>query len=501
MTRVERIDARRTPATSGIVHLGLGAFHRAHQAVYVQQCIDAGAVDWGITSVNLRGNHALVEQLRRQGHRYHVAEYRDRGQAALREISAIRETLFTGRGAGTGDITDDLEVLLARLAAPETRIVTLTVTEKGYCLNPAAGTLNADDPAVQADLASPQAPRSVPGLLVEALWRRRVAGIAPFAVLSCDNMPDNGRRTRAAVIELARELQARGAEPMAGWIADAVAFPSSMVDRIVPAMDAKAREKLAALNRDDPAAVICEAFSQWVVEDDFPLGRPDWAPHGVTMVADVTPFETMKLRMLNGSHSLLAYVGVLAGFTTVAEAIREPAMATLIGHYMRREAAPTLATPEGVDLAQYEARLLARFGNDSLDHRLQQIAMDGSQKLPQRWLSVAGCQLFETPADTPAVDVVAFGVAAWIRYTAGRDCHGNRFTVDDPSAARLADLHTRHPQAQARVDAVLALDDIFSPALAAHAGFRDRVVAALTAIEDHGMTAALNRFAATLDRT
>ena len=227
MTRVERIDARRTPATSGIVHLGLGAFHRAHQAVYVQQCIDAGAVDWGITSVNLRGNHALVEQLRRQGHRYHVAEYRDRGQARLREISAIRETLFTGRGAGTGDITDDLEVLLARLAAPETRIVTLTVTEKGYCLNPAAGTLNADDPAVQADLASPQAPRSVPGLLVEALRRRRVAGIAPFAVLSCDNMPDNGRRTRAAVIELARELQARGAEPIAGWIADAVAFPSS----------------------------------------------------------------------------------------------------------------------------------------------------------------------------------------------------------------------------------------------------------------------------------
>ncbi|RKR04358.1 fructuronate reductase [Kushneria sinocarnis] len=487
MTSIEHCAAGAVPEAIGIVHLGLGAFHRAHQAVYLQHCIEAGQRDWGICSVNLRSGHERVTTLRAQQGRYHVAEYRDREHVTLREITAIRGALFIGRGAGEV-VSDDLSELLSRLAMPATRIVTLTVTEKGYCLNPASGRLRFDDPAIAADLDTPERPRSAPGLLVEGLRRRREAGAMPFTVLSCDNMPTNGRRVRSAVLELAQRLDARRGDDLAGWIAREVAFPSSMVDRIVPAMDARAHRELAALGVEDPAGVVCEAFSQWVIEDDFPAGRPDWAAFGVEMVADVTPFETMKLRMLNGSHSLLAYAGVLAGFETVSEAVADPAMATLLDRYMHDEAAPTLTLPDGVDPLTYGQRLLARFGNDSLHHRLQQIAMDGSQKLPQRWLHGAQIQL---AGEQPRIAAVALGVAAWIRYTAGHDGHGASFEVSDPLADTLQQLHRRHGSNETLVTAMLGVTDIFPAELAADRRFHEAVVAALDRIDGDGMTAAL----------
>jgi fructuronate reductase len=487
---ITRLSAAPREGRIAIVHLGLGAFHRAHQAVYLERYRGrTGDTAWGVSSANLRASVGLVDGLRAAGHRYRVAEYADSQTVTLREIGVIEETLFTGldkssAGDAAGQWGRDLEPLLTRMASPTTRLVTLTVTEKGYFLNPASGELLIDDPMIAADLAEPTRPRTAPGILVEALARRQAQGLAPFTVLSCDNMPDNGQRTRNAVLQLAERRDAALAE----WIAAEVAFPCSMVDRIVPAMTEADFARLAELGVDDPNAVVSEAFAQWVIEDRFPLGRPTWEGDGVEMVADVAPFETMKLRMLNGSHSLLAYLGALAGIETVFEAVSREDLRTLLRRYMLDEAAPTLAMPEGTDLAAYADSLLARFANDSLRHRLQQIAMDGSQKLPQRWLYGA-VERLEAGGD---VACTALGLAAWIRYTAGRDLQGQEHPVDDPLAERFAALHARHGQdAEALVAAFLGMDDVVPPALAADTDFAAAVLAAYRTLSQHGLVAAL----------
>ncbi|MGQ4879024.1 mannitol dehydrogenase family protein [Billgrantia sp. LNSP4103-1] len=465
----------------GIVHLGLGAFHRAHQAVYLERYRQrSGDGAWGVSSANLRGGVALVDALRDADYLYHVAEYADRKHVTLREIGVIEETHFTGQDSHTDRWGRDLEALLARMASLETRLVTLTVTEKGYFLSPSEGSLLRDDPLIAHDIGQPQAPRSAPGILVEALARRRQAGVPPFTVLCCDNMPDNGRRTRAAVVQLAA---CRDAE-LAAWIEREVAFPCSMVDRIVPAMTETDFARLAELGVDDPNAVVGEAFSQWVVEDDFPLGRPAWEAEGVEMVDDVAPFETMKLRMLNGSHSLLAYLGALDDIETVFDAVSRDDLVALLHRYMLDEAAPTLAMPAGTDLDAYADSLLARFANDSLRHRLQQIAMDGSQKLPQRWLHGALARQ-ETGAEVPCT---ALGVAAWIRYTLGVDLHGNAYAVDDPMAGTFALLHEAHgDDHEALVQAFLELDAVFPPALTERADFVEAVLAAYRRLVAEGL--------------
>ncbi|WP_386083106.1 mannitol dehydrogenase family protein [Vreelandella sp. F11] len=484
MMAPELIEAIPKSGQMGIVHLGLGAFHRAHQAVYLERYRQrSGDGEWGVCSANLRSSVGLVDGLRAAGHRYHVAEYADSENITLREIGVIEETLFSGRD-GAGNWSRDREVLLARMASADTRVVTLTVTEKGYFLNPASGELKVDDPMIIGDIASPQQPRTAPGLLVEALAQRREAGIAPFTVLSCDNMPDNGKRTRQAVVQLAEHRDAE----LASWIASEVAFPCSMVDRIVPAMTDADFERLAALGISDSNAVVCEAFTQWVVEDTFSQGRPDWEAEGVEMVADVAPFETMKLRMLNGSHSLLAYIGALAGIETVYDGINHVELRALLRRYMLEEAAPTLEMPEGIDLDAYADSLLARFANDSLRHRLQQIAMDGSQKLPQRWLSGAK----ERSAAGQTSPCVALGMAAWIRYTAGHDLQGNSHRVDDPLAKRFAELHQTYGRdPSALVAAYLAMDDVVPSALAQDEAFAQAVLAAYQALSHGGLSEAL----------
>ncbi|MFD2437003.1 mannitol dehydrogenase family protein [Modicisalibacter luteus] len=419
--------------------------------------------------------------MRAQGQRYHVAEYTDSEHVTLREVAAIRETLYAGED-GPGR-----EALLDRMSDPKVRIVTLTVTEKGYYLSPAEGTLMVNDPAIIHDIEKPESPCTAPGMLVEALARRHRAGIPAFTVLSCDNMPDNGKRTRQAVIDLACQRDAALAE----WIATDVAFPSSMVDRIVPAMTEQDFTRLADLGIDDAAAVVCEAFSQWVVEDDFPQGRPDWERDGVEMVNDVAPFEAMKLRMLNGSHSLLAYLGALDDVETVADAVSRHDIAALLKRYMQDEAAPTLAMPPGTDLETYAERLLARFANDSLRHRTHQIAMDGSQKLPQRWLAGAQSRL----AAGGDIACTALGVAAWIRYTQGRDLHGQLHAVDDPMAETFAELHRRHANSdEALVAAFLGLEAVFPKALALDGRFTQPVLAAYRSLTARGVVATLDDF-------
>lgn len=481
---IERYPAAPRRAAVGIVHLGLGAFHRAHQAVYLERYRQRSGDDaWGVCSANLRGNLRLVDDLAAAGYRYHVAEYTDSDNVAMREIGVIEEALFTGR-APDGHWGRDLEALLVRMAASETRIVTLTVTEKGYFLNPASGELLVDDPMIAFDIAHPGTPRTAPGILVEALARRRAQGRTPFTVLCCDNMPDNGKRTRNAVLQLAERRESGLAE----WISAEVAFPCSMVDRIVPAMTEADVSRLAELGVDGTNGVVCEAFAQWVIEDHFPLGRPGWEAEGVEMVADVAPFETMKLRLLNGSHSLLAYLGALEGIETVANAVSRDALVALLKRYMLEEAAPTLDMPAGTDLAAYADSLLARFANDSLRHRLQQIAMDGSQKLPQRWLQGAHARI-QAGGRVPCT---ALGLAAWIRYTAGHDLNGHTYPVDDPLAPRFVEIHQQHASDPAAlVAAFLAMDDVVPPALAINNEFAVAVTSAYRRLTEQHLEGAL----------
>jgi fructuronate reductase len=362
------------------------------------------------------------------------------------------------------------------MADPRVRIVTLTVTEKGYCRDPATDRLDERHPDIVADLAAPAAPRSAPGILVEALARRRAAGTDPFTVLCCDNLPTNGRTVRDVVRRLA-DLR----DPDLGaWIGDHVAFPCSMVDRIVPATTDADRETVRAAlgGLVDAWPVMAEPFRQWVVEDTFPTGRPALEAAGVEMVRDVEPFERMKLRMLNGSHSTLAYLGYLAGHETVADTVADPAFARLARDLMTVEVAPSLDLP-AADLAAYRDALMARFANVGLRHRTWQIAMDGSQKLPQRLLGTIRDRL----AGNAPIDRLALGVAGWMAYVRGIDETGAPIDVRDPMAARLrsiADAAGR--DAAALVRGLLGAREVFGtdlPTDPRFAGVVERHVAAL----------------------
>jgi len=459
---VARPGYDRASLATGIVHLGIGAFHRAHQAVYTEDALKRQFGPWGICGVSLRSpdtRDALVPQ----GGLYTVA-VRDAGGAHLRVVGAITEVLVA---------PEDPEAVLERLTRPSVRVVTLTVTEKGYCHDPATGALNEDHPGIRHDLENPDRPETAAGFLVEALDRRRKAGVPPFTVLSCDNLPSNGD-TLAGIL---RRFAALRDPDLGRWVEKHVACPNSMVDRIVPATTDDDRAAVArALGREDAWPVMTEPFSQWVIEDRFPAGRPAWELEGAELVADVHPYETMKLRLLNGSHSTLAYLGYLAGYQTVSDAIADPAYARLIRGLMDEEVTPTLKVPPGADLGRYKAALLARFANPALKHRTWQIAMDGSQKLPPRLLA----PIRERLAIGAPIDRMALSVAAWMRYVTGRDEQGQAIDVRDPLAGRLAAV-----TAQAGMDAatlapaLLSVREVFGDDLPQNETFRATVTTAL----------------------
>jgi fructuronate reductase len=359
-------------ARVGIVHLGVGAFHRAHQAVYVDDRLAAGETGWAICGASLRSSDTR-DALKPQDGLYSVAVRGAEGEA-LRIVGSLRRLIVA---------PEDPQALLAAMCEPRVRIVMLTVTEKGYCHDPATCRLDETHPAIRRDFGDLHTPSSAPGFLVEALARRRAGGAAPFAVVSCDNLPSNGATARNVVTRVA-ELR----DPDLGrWVEGEVAFPSTMVDRIVPATTDEDRARVAArLGVEDAWPVVTEPFSQWVIEDHFPSGRPRFEDSGATMVADIAPFELAKLRLLNGSHSTLAYLGYLAGYETIADAVADASFARLIGELMEAESAPTLDAGASGDLKRYMRELQARFRNPALRHRTWQIAMDGSQKLPQRLL-------------------------------------------------------------------------------------------------------------------
>jgi len=407
----------RAAVTPGIVHLGVGAFHRAHQAAFIDACLADGQSGWGIVGASLRSPDTR-DALRPQDGLYTLS-VRDSDSERLAIVGSLTR-LIVG--------PEDPAGLLAALCAPETRIVTLTVTEKAYLRAPDGG-LDLSHPDIVADLADRSAPRTMHGFVIEALLRRRAAGVRAFTILSCDNLPANGVTTRRVLADFADRLDAG----LARFIRDELACPSSMVDRIVPATSDEDRARIAAaLGVEDAWPVVTEPFRQWVVEDHFPLGRPDWEKFGVEMVADVTPFEDMKLRLLNGSHSAIAYLGQLAGLQTVADAFANPAIRRFVdGLWL--ESAQTL--PPGIDAPSYTARLTERFANKSLRHRTAQIANDGSQKLPQRIIAPA----LERLEAGRGIAHLALVPAAWIAALAARQ--GNAFT--DPLDVRLAEPAAR----------------------------------------------------------
>lgn len=401
---VARPDYDRDAQAVGIVHFGIGAFHRAHQAWYTDAAMRAGERDWMILGVSLRSAD-VAEQLNPQAGLYTVIERSAEG-ASARIVGSVRGVLVA---------SDEPEAVIAAVAAPTTKIVSLTITEKGYCRT-AAGDL---DPVAAGE-------GSVFRFLAQGLRRRCDAGLPGLTLLSCDNLADNGHQLQ----RLMHQYLACHDPALLEWFGDACTCPSTMVDRIVPATTEADRAAVSAMlgGQRDEAAVLTEPFSQWVIEDRFAGPRPDWGSAGARFVANVLPFEMAKLRMLNAAHSLLAYCGLARGHAYVHEAIADPGLLELVRTLLLREAAPTIAAEPGQDLAAYAEALIARFGNPALEHRLAQIAMDGSQKIPQRWLT--------TLADNAALGrqcpAILTGLGAWIRHVRGANG-----PVSDPLASEL----------------------------------------------------------------
>jgi len=466
----------RTRLRAGIVHLGLGAFMRAHLAAVNDDALDAGgALDWGIVGVSLRQADAR-DALAPQAGLYALA-LRDVQGERLRIIGSVLDCLVA---------PEDPRAVLERIAHAHTRIVSLTVTEKGYCHDPASGALQLDHADIVHDLAHATAPRSAIGFIVHGLALRRARGLGPVTLMSLDNLPANGHTLQGLVAAFAQRID----PDLAAWIEAGCTFPNSMVDRIVPRSTEADRAAVAtALGQHDAWPVVGETFLDWAVEDRFAAGRPDWTRGGARFVPDAAPWERLKLRMVNGAHSSIAYLAVAAGWATVDEAIAQPALRAHVQALMRDEIEPTLGALPGLDLGAYRAQLIERFSNPALAHRTLQIAMDGSQKLPQRWLGTVRDRL----AQGASIDRLALGIAAWLTHLRGHDDAGQSVPLDDPQAATLRALYT---QAMARGDArqraavFTSHRPVFGD-LAGQHGLVDALAPALQALQDQGARQAL----------
>jgi fructuronate reductase len=428
----------------GIVHLGVGAFHRAHQAWYTEKAMGISGGDWRITGVSLRST-SVAERLNPQDGLFTLIE-QDASGTKHSIIRVIDKVLVA---------TQAPQLVLAELCAKRTRIVSLTITEKGYCHDPATGCLNLSHPDILHDLKYPDAPRSAIGFLVLAMKARINHQMPPFTVLSCDNLPANGNLLRGLVLAFASEIS----QLLPDAIDRQYSFPNSMVDRIVPAVTPDTFSHFSqSLGYSDHALVVTERFSQWIIEDNFVSGRPDWEAAGALMVNDVHAFEIMKLRLLNGSHSAIAYLGYLSGLKTVAEAMQIEGFQRFIQALMHKELMPSIEKPEGIDLIIYSEQLIKRFLNPNLHHQTYQIAMDGSQKLPQRLLNPLRFQC----EHGGCVERITLTIAAWIQYTSGIDLQGEKIEVQDPLASRLQRLYqTRGSDLSAWVSGVFELHTVF----------------------------------------
>jgi mannitol 2-dehydrogenase len=476
---VPRYDRREVRA--GIVHIGVGNFHRSHQAMYLDTLMNAGqALDWGICGIGLQpSNTGMRDVMAAQDGLYTLVLRHSDGTWEARVIGSIVEYLLAA---------DDPEAAIEKLAAPATRIVSLTITEGGYNLDAVTGEFNSADPAVAADLRPGAVPRTVFGLVTEALARRRERGIPAFTILSCDNIPANGQVSQRACTAFAR-LRDPG---LADWITRHVRFPSCMVDRITPRTTEADRAELSRrFGIDDQWPVLCEPFTQWVLEDDFADGRPPLEDAGVQIVPDVEPYELMKLRLLNASHQGLCYPGYLVGYRLVHEVTTDPLFAGFLLDYMMTEAIPTLKPVPGVDLHRYARELIERFSNPEVRDTVARLCANSSDCIPKFLLPVIRDQLAAGGPVTRSAAVVA----SWARYAEGTDENGEPHVIDDDLAAQL---RAAAGQQRARPDAFLADNRAVFGELADDDRFSRVYGSILAALLEHGVRATfadLDRYA------
>ncbi|MBI0038405.1 fructuronate reductase [Gilliamella sp. B14384H2] len=454
-----------------IVHIGFGAFHRAHQALFTDRLLNKGNSDWAICEVNIVGGEELINDIRKQDHLYTVLEKGATSKQAY-IIGSVKESLLAP--------IDGIEAILEKMADPVIEIVSLTVTEKGYCMLPGGAGLDLNNQLIKSDLSSPTKPMSAPGVIVEALYRRMQRGLKSFTALSCDNMPENGLVLKKAILDLAN---ARDPE-LAQWIETNTTFPCTMVDRIVPAATAETLTEIQDVlgGMFDPCGIACEPFIQWVIEDNFVTTRPNWNEVGAEFVDNVVPYEAMKLRMLNGSHSFLAYLGYLAGYENINDCMNDEAYKQATLSLMLQQQAPTLNVPPQVNLQQYAEKLIERFSNPSLKHRTWQIAMDGTQKLPQRLLDSIRWHI----KHNSDFSLLALGVAGWMRYVGGIDDHKQIIDLRDPMVDELKKLVTASDDGIGRVNALLTLDAVFGSDLPNNSLFKDKVTQHYLCLMENG---------------
>jgi fructuronate reductase len=459
----------------GVVHIGLGAFHRAHQAPIFETFAQRGDLRWGIVGASLR-SAGVRDALLPQNWLYSLVV----------EAGPERTTSVIGALCDVIVAPEAPRRLIEAMASEQTHLVTVTVTEKGYKLDSGSGLLLEDDPDVRLDLMDLSAPATMPGYLAAGLMLRKERGLPPITIISCDNIAGNGIKLRTSVVHIARKHDPRVAE----WIDQDCAFPDTMVDRIVPATtDSDVELTRSQLGLVDLATVRTEPFSQWVIQDRFAGPRPDFESAGVQITTDLVPWEQAKLRLLNGAHSAMAYLGGLAGMETVDEFVEQPWGPAFIC-LLWDELESTLTAPRELHVAEYRETLMRRFANSALKHRLRQIAIDGSQKIPQRLVASAADLLDR--GDQP--DAIALTIAAWMRWQSGRDDIGRRFEVDDPLASTTERLATGASSAPDQARALLSLGSVFPARLRDDSKFRELVARHLQDLRDHGAKGTVERF-------
>jgi len=472
-SRVPGPSYDRAAVTCGIVHLGVGGFHRAHEAMYVDALLNQGdATDWGITGVGLMPpDRAMLEVMQAQDCLFTLVVKRLDGSLEPRVIGSIVEYLFAA---------DDPEAVLDRMTDPATRIVSLTITEGGYHVNQADGSFDDRDPDIRSDLENTGSPTTAFGFITEALARRRTAGTEPFVVMSCDNIQGNGTVAREMITAFAtmRDLD------LGAWIGEHVAFPNSMVDRITPVTTDADRQLLAKeFGVEDGWPVVCERFAQWALEDAFPLGRPEFERVGVQVVDDVGPYELMKLRLLNASHQALCYLGYLSGYRYAHEVCSDPLFTDFLLDYMDQEATPTLEPVPGVDLDDYKHQLIDRFANPEIKDTLARLCAESSDRIPKWLVPVIQHQL----AHDGDVRRCALVVAAWARYAEGVDESGEPIEVVDRRRDQLMERARRQTE-----EPLVFLEDrdLFAD-LQDQPRFTEEYLVALESLHAHGARATL----------
>ena len=460
----------------GIAHIGVGGFHRAHQAYYTDALMNTGqALDWAICGVGLRAEDRRArDDLKEQDYLFTLFELGDNDDTEVRVIGAIRDMLLAEDGA---------QALIDKLADPQIRIVSLTITEGGYCIDDSNGEFMAHLPQIQHDLANPQTPKTVFGFLCAALEKRRGAGTPAFTLMSCDNLPHNGAVTRKALLAFAA-LRDPG---LRDWIEQNVSFPNAMVDRITPMTSTAHRLQLADKHGvDDNWPVVCEPFVQWVLEDKFVNGRPAWEQVGVQFTDDVSPYEEMKIKLLNGSHLALTYLGILKGYRFVHETMNDPLFVRYMRAYMDLDVTPQLAPVPGIDLTDYKDTLVARFSNQAIADQLERVCSDGSSKFPKFTIPTIN-RLIADGKDTRRAALV---VAAWALYLKGVDENGDTFAIPDPRAEFCQGLVVDDALITQRL---LAVEEIFGTAIPRSAAFVAAFEWCCNSLREVGVTRTLER--------